>query len=80
MRKVISSVALAVALAASASSGVAQGGRDVNSGKSKPVPAAAEAGKSASKVEKGAGKDCSPQRAGVRCSRPKPKKPWFFGD
>ena len=25
------------------------------------------------------GADCSPQRAGVRCSRPKPKKVWFWG-
>ncbi|HEV2862612.1 MAG TPA: hypothetical protein VGX48_16480 [Pyrinomonadaceae bacterium] len=25
------------------------------------------------------GTDCSPQRAGVRCSRPKPKKVWFWG-
>lgn len=23
--------------------------------------------------------DCDPNRAGVRCSRPKPKKVWFFG-
>jgi len=25
------------------------------------------------------GTNCDPNRAGVRCSRPKPKKPWFFG-
>jgi len=25
------------------------------------------------------GSDCSPQKAGVRCSRPKPKKVWFWG-
>ena len=25
------------------------------------------------------GADCSPQRAGVRCSRPKAKKVWFWG-
>ncbi len=25
------------------------------------------------------GSDCSQQRAGVRCSRPKPKKVWFWG-
>ncbi len=25
------------------------------------------------------GADCDTNRAGVRCSRPKPKKVWFFG-
>lgn len=25
------------------------------------------------------GTDCDPNKAGVRCSRPKPKKVWFFG-
>ena len=25
------------------------------------------------------GQDCDTSRAGVRCSRPKPKKVWFFG-
>ncbi len=25
------------------------------------------------------GQDCDANRAGVRCSRPKPKKVWFFG-
>ena len=25
------------------------------------------------------GTDCSPNRAGGRCSKPKPRKPWFFG-
>lgn len=25
------------------------------------------------------GTDCQPQRAGVKCSRRKPRKPWFFG-
>jgi hypothetical protein len=29
------------------------------------------------KVKDGA--DCDTNRAGVRCSRPKPKKVWFFG-
>lgn len=34
------------------------------------------------KAEKQKGKesqDCDTNRAGVRCSRPKPKKVWFFG-
>ena len=30
-------------------------------------------------AEKKDGTDCEPQRAGVRCRRPKPKKPWLFG-
>ena len=25
------------------------------------------------------GQDCDTNRAGVRCSRPKPRKVWFFG-
>ena len=25
------------------------------------------------------GTDCSQNRAGGRCSKPKPRKPWFFG-
>lgn len=25
------------------------------------------------------GTDCQPQRAGVKCSRRKARKPWFFG-
>lgn len=37
--------------------------------------AAEKAGKQ--KVKEGA--DCDTNRAGVRCSRPKPKKVWFFG-
>ncbi len=31
------------------------------------------------RVAKREGSDCSPQRAGVRCSRPKAKKVWFWG-
>jgi hypothetical protein len=32
-----------------------------------------------SKVKAQDGSDCQPQRAGVRCNRSKPRKPWFFG-
>lgn len=33
-----------------------------------------------SSKQKGKGStDCDPTRSGVRCSRPKPKKVWFFG-
>lgn len=31
------------------------------------------------RAEGKAGADCEPKRAGTRCSRPKPRKPWFFG-
>ena len=40
-------------------------------------PAARAAQPSAQAKKEGA--DCSPQRAGVRCSRPRPKKVWFWG-
>jgi hypothetical protein len=33
----------------------------------------------ASVKEKKDSADCSPQRAGARCSRPKPRKVWFWG-
>ena len=39
------------------------------------VQPAAKAEKQKSKE----GQDCDPNRAGVRCSRPKPKKVWFWG-
>ena len=39
-----------------------------------------QASEKASKQKaKAAGADCDQSRAGVRCSRPKPKKVWFFG-
>ena len=49
------------------------------------VPAAAQTQQSQGRTAQSAaqvkkeGSDCSPQRAGVRCSRPKPKKVWFWG-
>lgn len=33
----------------------------------------------ASKQKAKEGQDCDANRAGVRCSRPKPKKVWFWG-
>ncbi|MET0650556.1 MAG: hypothetical protein ABW208_28440 [Pyrinomonadaceae bacterium] len=33
----------------------------------------------ASKQKAKEGQDCDTNRAGVRCSRPKPKKVWFWG-
>ncbi|HEX8146430.1 MAG TPA: hypothetical protein VF591_04425 [Pyrinomonadaceae bacterium] len=46
---------------------------------------AAKAQKEGVQTEKAAkqkskdGQDCDTNRAGVRCSRPKPKKVWFWG-
>jgi hypothetical protein len=78
MRKVFSTTLLALAFAVSASAGAAQesSGAKVQKDKS----AAAEGTQnSQDKARKKDGNDCSAQRAGVRCSRPKPKNPWFFG-
>ena len=41
-----------------------------------------EGGQASAKADKQKvkeGQDCDTNRAGVRCSRPKPKKVWFFG-
>ncbi len=57
------------------------------------VPAASAQDSNPAKARKGGGQatereakqkgkggtDCDPSKAGVRCSRPKPKKVWFFG-
>ena len=46
------------------------------------VKAQKDGGQATEKAAKQKGKqgtDCNPNRAGVRCSRPKPRKPWFFG-
>jgi len=39
----------------------------------------AQATEKAAKQKGKEGQDCDTNRAGVRCSRPKPKKVWFFG-
>ena len=41
--------------------------------------AAVQTTEKASKQKAREGQDCEPNRAGVRCSRPKPKKVWFWG-
>jgi hypothetical protein len=80
MRKVFSTTLLALAFAVSASAGAAQesSGAKVQKDKS-PAAAAAGTQNPQDKARKRDGNDCSAQRAGVRCSRPKPKNPWFFG-
>ena len=77
MRKIFTTTLLALAI--SASQGAAQGQSSAKVQKDKSTPAATATQNSQNKAQKSEGKDCSPQRAGVRCSRPKPKKPWFFG-
>ncbi len=77
MRKVFSTTLLALAVSASVGAAQEPSGAKLQKGKS---PAAATGAQNPQdKAQKGEGNDCSPQRAGVRCSRPKPKKPWFFG-
>jgi hypothetical protein len=39
----------------------------------------AQAAVKADKQKAKEGQDCDTNRAGVRCSRPKPKKVWFWG-
>jgi hypothetical protein len=49
---------------------------------SNPAKAQKGGGQATERAAKQKGKDsadCDPSRAGVRCSRPKPKKVWFFG-
>lgn len=79
MRKVFSTALLAFAFAASASAGAAQEPSGTKDQTGKSPAAAAGAQNPQGKAQKKDGNDCSPQRAGVRCSRPKPRKPWFFG-
>jgi hypothetical protein len=50
-----------------------------DSGSAKAQKGAGQSTEKASKQKAKDGQDCDPNRAGVRCSRPKPKKVWFFG-
>jgi hypothetical protein len=77
MRKVFSTTLLALAFAVSAAAAQEQSGTKAQKDKSPAAAAAAQ--NSPTKTQKKDGSDCSAQRAGVRCSRPKPKNPWFFG-
>jgi hypothetical protein len=80
MRKLFGTALLAFAFAVPASSGAAQGAPDAKKSQKGKTPVAAEdSGKTRPRSVK-EGVDCSPQRAGVRCSRRKEKKPWLFGD
>jgi hypothetical protein len=79
MRRVFSTTLLALAFAVSASAGAAQESSGAKAQKEKSPAAATGAQNQQDKARKKDGSDCSAQRAGVRCSRPKPKNPWFFG-
>lgn len=72
MRRLLCAALLASALsvvpALAQDSGQANGQKD-----------GAQAGEKAAKPKGKEGQDCDTKRAGVRCSRPKPRKPWFFG-
>ncbi len=48
-------------------------------GSDKPQKAGGQAVQKAVKQKGKEGTDCDTNRAGVRCSRPKPKKVWFWG-
>ena len=50
-----------------------------DSGSAKPRKDGAQVTEKAAKQKGKEGQDCDINRAGVRCSRPKPKKVWFFG-
>ena len=50
-----------------------------DSGPNKARKEAVQATEKVAKQKAKEGQDCDPNRAGVRCSRPKPKKVWFWG-
>ena len=50
-----------------------------DSGPAKPRQEAGQTTEKVAKQKAKEGQDCDTNRAGVRCSRPKPKKVWFWG-
>ncbi len=50
-----------------------------DAGSAKAQKAGVQANEKAAKQKVKEGADCDTNRAGVRCSRPKPKKVWFWG-
>ena len=50
-----------------------------DSGSARPQKAGVQTTEKAAKEKAKDGQDCDTNRAGVRCSRPKPKKVWFWG-
>jgi uncharacterized low-complexity protein len=50
-----------------------------DSGSARTQQAGGQAAVKAEKQKAKEGQDCDTNKAGVRCSRPKPKKVWFWG-
>jgi uncharacterized low-complexity protein len=50
-----------------------------DSGAARAQRAGGQAAEKAAKQKAKEGQDCDPNRAGVRCNKPKPKKVWFWG-
>lgn len=75
MRKLIDATIIAAVLCVSTTAGQTQDSAPSNKSQQKPATAAVKT----SDVKAKDGSDCQPQRAGVKCSRRKARKPWFFG-
>ncbi len=71
MKKVACAALLAFAFAAPVTA--------QDSGTVQAQKAGVQANEKAAKQKAKTGQDCDTNRAGVRCSRPKPKKVWFWG-
>ena len=71
MKKVVCAALLAFACAVPATA--------QESGTVKAQKAGGQTAEKAAKQKAKTGQDCDTNRAGVRCSRPKPKKVWFWG-
>lgn len=67
------------ALLASALSVPAALAQDSSSGSAAPQKDETQTAEKEAKPKPKNGTDCSPNRAGGKCSKPKPRKPWFFG-
>lgn len=74
MKKLTSAMLLTTVLVVTAMAGQAQN----SATKQNPQPAITMSAKAA-KAKAQESTNCQPQNAGVRCNRPKPRKPWFFG-
>jgi Ni/Co efflux regulator RcnB len=81
MKKILSTALLSAAFALTTSAGAAHASDIEGKLRKEKAPAVVTEQTQTTNAtqQKKGGTDCSPQRAGVRCSRPKPKKPWFFG-
>lgn len=74
MKKLISAILITTAFVVSTTAGPAQ-----NSATKQKQPPEMTMREKAAKAKVQESTNCQPQSAGVRCNRPKPRKPWFFG-